>query len=525
MARTLRRTEAVLSREQAEELFAESVATVEALQGAFDDTATSLREAKATATSLLVQLIDRFLLHGALDRHLADANAHLDEGRDAMGRADLPKIVQAGRQAYANADCLGDVIALLGKLTSADHDTSNTDCERYHSEFGALLANEYRAFASRDNYPDEADAHAKLQGVSARLGELRLAPRLANRNICAVAGGFSSGKSSFLNALIGKDILPTKITPTTSIPTYIFHVDDALSVNAFNHYGGGVEIKAEAFQQMTHDFKKEHGIELKRLVHRVSIYTPDLSQWANLALIDTPGYSNPEASAGAGAADAEDRDEDIALANVLKSHFLIWVVDCEKGTLPEQDIQFIRKFVDEQPEGAEDRLYLVFNKGDKKGEQDRKEILQVAANTAKSHAIPFAGIGIYSSHKREWYAHQGSSFDAFLQTVDQAQSSGTSDLEEDVQAIFQGYIDYHEQEAKQLGNAFGLLNRLSAALPKNDGVSLDKLAADLTERRNYIRKAQGEHESLREEAQLLQKRFAAAVRGFVEGIGTVAKCR
>ena len=167
----------------------------------------------------------------------------------------------------------------------------------------------------------------------------------------------------------------------------------------------------------------------------------------------------------------------------------------------------------------------MFNKGDKKGEQDRKEILQVAANAAEAHSIPFAGIGIYSSHKREWYAHQGSPFDAFLQTVDRAQSSDTSDLEEDVQAIFQGYIDYHEQEAKQLGNAFGLLNRLSAALPKNDGVSLDKLAADLTERRNYIRKAQGEHESLREEAQLLQKRFAAAVRGFVEGIGTVAKCR
>jgi len=525
MARILKPTETVSSKEQVEELFAKSVTAVEALQGALDDTATSLHEAKATATSLLVQLIDRFLLHGALDRHLADANARLGEGRDAMGRADVPKVVQAGRQACANVDRLGEVIALLGKLTSADHDTSNTDCERYHSEFGGLLANEYRAFASRDNYPDEADAHAKLQGVSARLGELRLAPRLANRNICAVAGGFSSGKSSFLNALIGKDILPTETTSTTSIPTYIFHVDDALTANAFNHYGGGVEIKIEEFQQMTHDFKKKHGIELKRLVHRVSIYTPDLSQWANLALIDTPGYSNLEASASAGAADTEDRDEDIALANVLKSHFLIWVVEIEKGTLPEQDIQFIRKFVDAQPEDAKDRLYLVFNKGDKKGEQDRKEILQVAANTAESHAIPFAGIGIYSSHKREWYAHQGSSFDAFLQTVDQAQSSSTSELENDVQAIFQGYIDYHEQEAKQLGNAFGLLNRLSAAFPKDDGVSVDKLAADLTERRNYVRKAQREHENLREDAQQLQRHFAAAVRGFVEGIGTAASCR
>ena len=32
----------------------------------------------------------------------------------------------------------------------------------------------------------------------------------------AIIGQFSSGKSTFLNALLGQDILPTGITPTTS---------------------------------------------------------------------------------------------------------------------------------------------------------------------------------------------------------------------------------------------------------------------------------------------------------------------
>ncbi len=455
----------------------------------------------------------------ASGEQLAHAKAGVEKAQAALRRADLPEVIRAGREAQDQAGRLADVVGLLGGLTSANHTTSNADCERNFREFEGLLAKEYRTFASRENYPREADAYAELHKVFARCSELRLAPRLAKRNICAVAGGFSSGKSSFLNALIGERILPTDITPTTSIPTYIFHVDDDLSVEAFNHVGGGVPIDASMFQKMTHDFKRDHGIELKRLVHRVSICTPKLQEWKNLALIDTPGYTNPEDNAAGGDDGAEQRDEDIALANVLKSQFLIWVVDCEKGILPEQDIHFIRKFIDERLEGAENKLYLVFNKGDKKTQEDRLGILQVAEDTAKTHSIPFAGIGIYSSHKNEWYAHQGSPFDAFLQNVDQAQSSGTHGLGEAVQAVFQDYIDYHEQEGEQLGNASGLLKRLSMALRQKEG-HVEDIDADLKKRRAYIRNVGEDHGKLRDEARHLQQRFAAAVTGFVDGIGT-----
>ena len=198
------------------------------------------------------------------------------------------------------------------------------------------------------------------------------------------------------------------------------------------------------------------------------------------------------------------------------------MVDCEKGTLPEQDIHFIRKFIKERPEGAENKLYLVFNKGDKKTQEDRLGILQVAKDTAKTHSIPFAGIGIYSSDENEWYARQGSPFDAFLQTVDQAQSSGTHGLGEAVQAVFQDYIDYHEQEGGQLDDASRLLDALWLALkPLNErGGHIEDLSASLNKRRAYIRNVRDGHGKLRDEARHLQQRFAAAVTGFVEGIGT-----
>ena len=365
MARALKPSVAAPSKDQAENLFAESEHAIEMLKSSLEDLAASQSFAEEAAKRPVPQLVDRFLLSGALNTHLADAKAHLSKGRTVFNATDVPKVIQAGRQAYADADRHRKIVGLLGALTSASR-TLDADIDGHYHNFQALLANDYRDFASRENYPQEADAYSDLQKIFARLGELRIAPRLANMNICAVAGGFSSGKSSFLNALIGKKILPTHIDPTTSIPTYIFHVDGTSRVDAFNHYGGDVEIDAGVFKEMTHDFKRNHKIELKRLVHRVSIYTQALSSWANLALIDTPGYSNPEDGRVSTNGGTGQRDEDIALANVLKSQFLIWVVDCENGTLPEQDIHFIRKFVEERLGETQDNLYLVLNKAEKR---------------------------------------------------------------------------------------------------------------------------------------------------------------
>lgn len=50
-----------------------------------------------------------------------------------------------------------------------------------------------------------------------------------------LVGGFSTGKSSALNSLIGRDILPEKVSPETAIPAELhFDTDErimALSIN------------------------------------------------------------------------------------------------------------------------------------------------------------------------------------------------------------------------------------------------------------------------------------------------------
>lgn len=60
--------------------------------------------------------------------------------------------------------------------------------------------------------------------------------KLIGKNIVALGGGFSSGKSSFLNALMGKSVLPADIDPSTSVPTYIVKgkKNEVMGINVFD---------------------------------------------------------------------------------------------------------------------------------------------------------------------------------------------------------------------------------------------------------------------------------------------------
>lgn len=246
----------------------------------------------------------------------------------------------------------GEVIELTTNVMSSLPDDHAS--EQPLREFERLLEHDYPEFARRENFSGEADALSELQSVFDRMRRIRLAPHLASRNICSVAGGFSSGKSSLLNRLMGTDILPTKITPTTAIPTYVSHGDGEQTIRVFNHRGGSRAIEPPTLREMTHGFgslrEGGEGIPLKEIVSRVSIRTPRLGK-QKLAFVDTPGYTNR----GDGGVI---EDEQTAMREVLESRFLIWVVDCERGELPQEDIRIVREFASRRA-ASEEPIYWV----------------------------------------------------------------------------------------------------------------------------------------------------------------------
>ena len=76
---------------------------------------------------------------------------------------------------------------------------------------------------------------------------------LIGKNIVALGGGFSSGKSSFLNALNGEAALPEDVDPSTSVPTYIVN-GKKYKVLGINIFDTKVEIETREIKKIAHGF-------------------------------------------------------------------------------------------------------------------------------------------------------------------------------------------------------------------------------------------------------------------------------
>ena len=100
----------------------------------------------------------------------------------------------------------------------------------------------------------------------------------------AITGQFSSGKSTFLNALLSKNILPTGITPVTSKVNYIKYGDELkIKIN----YKDG----REEFQSVEHiaKFTDQRG-EVEEIEY-LTLYVP-LRLLKEIEFVDTPGLNS-----------------------------------------------------------------------------------------------------------------------------------------------------------------------------------------------------------------------------------------
>lgn len=154
----------------------------------------------------------------------------------------------------------------------------------------------------------------------------------------AIIGNFSCGKSTFLNALIGRELLSTSDIPTTAIPTYIrWNKEEVLSQikEEVNIYGeddpfivltarGGT--KYHLTEPGLSKLKAETGIHLPddigemidyittsnsliRTIEKIDISFPKREGFENFCLIDTPGM-NP--------GDEENKEHIIQTQTVLR---------------------------------------------------------------------------------------------------------------------------------------------------------------------------------------------------------------
>lgn len=397
--------------------------------------------------------------------------SELNQVMEAIGSSfeKIKKSSELVSELNISSTSLSGHMELVGSILSATPDL-NHNFEKKYNRF-ITLKSKFLGQAKLDTFPEEAEAYSKILDIESTLGRIRIAPNLANKHMVAVAGGFSCGKSSFINTLIGEPshLLPADITPTTSIPTYVCHSkeDKELEIYIFNTNGGRQSLNAQTLRTISYENEEYSGIPFNEIADRIVVYTPELKNYDRITFVDTPGYTSPDKD------ELMQDEKDVTLREVLSSNFLIWLVDCGKATLTETDITYIKKFLVRGNSSNLDNnkeLYIVVNKCDKKPACQYDEIVKHIHGIIEENSIPCSGIGMYSAHYGKWYKVEGKPLNEVLTQINgQLPQFG---IREGIQQILNNYVEYHQASSDKCQNRIAELKQLILTLGDSSGNEL-----------------------------------------------------
>ncbi|GBC54718.1 TPA: dynamin family protein [Pseudomonas aeruginosa] len=279
------------------------------------------------------------------------------------------------------------------------------------SELKGWLAGEFARDVQRLELPADVTSPALEQanaiGLHAEL--ISDSPALRTKFLVAVAGGFSSGKSSFVTSFMRKEysqLLAKGIQPVTAIPTYVMPGCE-LSIYGHTSKGAHVELSKDEYAQLTHDFIANMGFSVKEIMPHVVIESP-MPGLKHLAFIDMPGY-DPAASDTVDTA----ADHGIASAALSEADAVIWLVALDSnGTLPANDLEFLLQHADDRP------LYVVLNKADLRPLANLEAVIEEIKEHLEDSGIQFEGICAYSSTLAKELLHEGKSLSEVMNEWD-----------------------------------------------------------------------------------------------------------
>jgi len=192
----------------------------------------------------------------------------------------------------------------------------------------------------------------------------------------AVLGQFKAGKSSFVNSLVGRDVLPVGVIPVTTVITRLRFGERERAVITF-YDGTTKEIPVSALDEYTSEAKNPSN---EKNVETVDIELPGLADYAGLRLVDTPG-----------------------LGSVFKAHMEVsanWLPEVGAAILAvsadrplsENDVQLIRELTQYTP-----RIILLLTKADLLTPSQQDEVVKFFEDTLKRELNREFPIFLYST--------------------------------------------------------------------------------------------------------------------------------
>ena len=197
-----------------------------------------------------------------------------------------------------------------------------------------------------------------MQSLANEIFDERIPALGKGRITLVVLGEFNHGKSTVVNALLGDDVLPVGITPTTAVITHLVYGESSQVMIHPANQGEPFEIEYEDMERAV----RESGEEGQEPEYVEISYPNDVLENA-LVLVDTPGVN-----------DISRQKVEITYGYVPRADVILYVLDATQ-VLKKSEVTFIR---DRLLKANRDRIIFVLNKVDALSPEDVAEVEQYA---------------------------------------------------------------------------------------------------------------------------------------------------
>jgi small GTP-binding protein len=226
-----------------------------------------------------------------------------------------------------------------------------------------------------------------MRTLAAELSDERIPALREGRVTVVVLGEFNHGKTTLLNALLGAEVLPTGITPTTAVITKLVY---ATEPSVTIHGQDGATTRAE-LDELPLLVGEDQSVELRL----VEVGYPASILEGKLVLVDTPGVN-----------DISRQRVEITYGYVPRADVVVYVLDAGQ-VLKRSEIAFIR---DRLLRDNRDRLLFVLGKIDALEQEERVEVEEYAREKLRELIGP---VEVFPLSARQALAQGDPGFDAF----------------------------------------------------------------------------------------------------------------
>ncbi len=237
----------------------------------------------------------------------------------------------------------------------------------------------------------------------------------------AITGQFSSGKSTFLNALLAKQILPTGITPVTSKVNYIKYADE-LKIRVKYKDGRDEYHDIENIQRFTDQRQSVEDVDY------LTLYSP-LNMLKDIVFVDTPGLNS-----------GANIDTQTTIKVLQEVDGIIWLTLLDNaGKMSETRV--LEKYLSKY----KNKSLCVLNQKDKFSESEIEQSVAYVQNTFAqyfSKVVPISALQALKSRSSDKNALMQEALEEFIKSLHVKLKTDMQDV--DITVLQKQYIQYEK---------------------------------------------------------------------------------